>query len=70
VSPRVREESVHPRLQLGARVRPLNFTVRRQIVATPSFDRSYFVAAFFSYNEKEDCENNPNIRHRGASRRL
>jgi len=28
VSPRVREESVHPRLQLGACVRPLNFTVR------------------------------------------
>jgi hypothetical protein len=28
VSPRVPEDSVHPRLQLGASVRPLNFTVR------------------------------------------
>jgi hypothetical protein len=29
VSPRVQEESVHPRLLSGACVRPLNFTVRR-----------------------------------------
>jgi hypothetical protein len=29
VSPRVREDRVHPRLQSGACVRPLNFTVRR-----------------------------------------
>ena len=29
MSPRVPEKSVHPRLQLGAPVRPLNFTVRR-----------------------------------------
>jgi hypothetical protein len=28
VSPRVREESVHPRLQSGVSGRPLNFTVR------------------------------------------
>jgi hypothetical protein len=28
VTPRVREDSVHPRLQSGARMRPLNFTVR------------------------------------------
>ena len=28
MSPRVREDSVHPRLQSGASVRPLNFTVR------------------------------------------
>lgn len=28
LSPGVREESVHPRLQSGARVRPVNFTVR------------------------------------------
>jgi hypothetical protein len=28
VSPRVREDSVHPRLQSGASGRPLNFTVR------------------------------------------
>ena len=28
VSPRVREDSVHPRLQSGADARPLNFTVR------------------------------------------
>jgi hypothetical protein len=28
VSPRVRENSVHPRLQSGACVRPLNFTVK------------------------------------------
>jgi hypothetical protein len=28
VSPRVREDSVHPRLQSGAIVRSLNFTVR------------------------------------------
>jgi hypothetical protein len=28
VSPRVREEIVHPRLQLGASARPLNFAVR------------------------------------------
>jgi hypothetical protein len=32
VSPRVREDSVHPRLQSGACARPLNFTVRRQPV--------------------------------------
>jgi hypothetical protein len=31
VSPRVREDSVHPRLQSGAIPRPLNFTVRRQM---------------------------------------
>jgi hypothetical protein len=30
VSPRVREDSVHPRLWSGASVRPLNFTVRRR----------------------------------------
>jgi hypothetical protein len=30
VSPRVREDSVHPRLQSGASARPLNFTVRGQ----------------------------------------
>jgi uncharacterized membrane protein len=30
VSPRAREESVHPRLQSGACARPLNFTVREQ----------------------------------------
>jgi len=29
VSPRVLEESVHPRLQSGAYMRPLNFTVSR-----------------------------------------
>jgi len=29
VSPRVREDSMHPRLQSGACARPLNFTVRR-----------------------------------------
>jgi hypothetical protein len=29
VSPRVREDSVHPRLQSGTPGRPLNFTVRR-----------------------------------------
>ena len=29
MSPRVQEDSVHPRLQSGAGVRPLNFTVRR-----------------------------------------
>jgi hypothetical protein len=28
VSPRVLEDSVHPRLQSGASARPLNFTVR------------------------------------------
>jgi hypothetical protein len=31
VSPRVREESVHPRLQSGASGRPLNFTVRAHL---------------------------------------
>ena len=36
MSPRVREESVHPRLQLGACARPLNFTVRRRINMKPS----------------------------------
>jgi hypothetical protein len=30
VSPRVREDSVHPRLWSGACARPLNFTVRRR----------------------------------------
>jgi hypothetical protein len=34
MSPRVREESVHPRLQLGASGRPLNFTVRGHEEAT------------------------------------
>ena len=33
VSPRVREDSVHPRLQLRASGQPLNFTVRRRAVA-------------------------------------
>jgi hypothetical protein len=33
VSPRAREEIVHPRLQSGASGRPLNFTVRRPLVA-------------------------------------
>ena len=33
MSPRVRKDSVHPRLQLGASVRPLNFTVRRHMSA-------------------------------------
>jgi hypothetical protein len=28
LAPRVREDSVHPRLQSGACARPLNFTVR------------------------------------------
>ena len=32
MSPRVREASVHPRLQSGARGRPLNFTVRGHFV--------------------------------------
>jgi len=31
VSPRVRKDSMHPRLQLGASGRPLNFTVRARI---------------------------------------
>jgi hypothetical protein len=33
VSPRVREDSLHPRLQSGASGRPLNFTVRRLVKA-------------------------------------
>ena len=36
MSPRVREDSVHPRLQSGAIARPLNFTVRRRINMKPS----------------------------------
>ena len=35
MSPRVREDSMHPRLQLGACVRPLNLSVRRRHM-TPS----------------------------------
>jgi hypothetical protein len=35
VSPRVREDSVHPRLQSGACVRPLNFTVRSPRMTQP-----------------------------------
>jgi hypothetical protein len=35
VSPRVRENSVHPRLQSGACVRPLNFTVRQHVSSVP-----------------------------------
>jgi len=31
VSPRVRVDIVHPRLQSGACARPLNFTVRRRV---------------------------------------
>jgi hypothetical protein len=39
VSPRVREDSVHPRLQSDASVRPLNFTVRRTCSgAVPKLD--------------------------------
>jgi hypothetical protein len=39
LSPRVREETVRPRLQLGAVARPLNFTVRayRCTAAHPHF---------------------------------
>jgi len=33
VSPRVREDSVHPRLQSGFGARPLNFTVRGRVLA-------------------------------------
>jgi hypothetical protein len=33
MSPRVREDSVHPRLQSGAYARPLNFTVRTRVPA-------------------------------------
>jgi hypothetical protein len=36
VSPRVREHSVHPRLQWDASGRPLNFTVRR--LSVPTYD--------------------------------
>jgi hypothetical protein len=32
MSPRVREDTVHPRLQLGAYARPLNFAVRRHVL--------------------------------------
>jgi hypothetical protein len=47
VSPRVLEESVHPRLQSGASVRPLNFTVRRTMHA---WARSslFFAAGFWA----------------------
>lgn len=38
VSPRARQEIVRPRLQLDARARPLNFTVRPH--ASPAFARS------------------------------
>ena len=31
------KDSVHPRLQSGASVRPLNFTVRRHVSASASF---------------------------------
>jgi hypothetical protein len=34
MSPRVREDSVRPRLQSGARIRPLNFPVRRHMSDT------------------------------------
>jgi hypothetical protein len=40
-APRVREEIVHPRLQSGAGVRPLNFTVSRQ---QDTLTRTLFVA--------------------------
>ena len=36
MSPRAREEIVRPRLQLGAIVRPLSFTVRR--LSVPTYD--------------------------------
>jgi fluoride ion exporter CrcB/FEX len=35
MSPRVREDSVHPRLQSDASARPLNFCVRRQSKVSP-----------------------------------
>jgi hypothetical protein len=38
VSPRAREEIVRPRLQSGSCARPLNFSVRRQMNAVPTFD--------------------------------
>ena len=37
MSPRVREDSVHPRLRLGASGRPLNLTVRRHMDPPQSF---------------------------------
>jgi hypothetical protein len=44
VSPRVLEESVHPRLQSGASGRPLNFTVRPQVCPiTYPLQRAYSV---------------------------
>jgi hypothetical protein len=49
VSPRVREDSVHPRLQGGASGRPLNFTVRRQGASLPhSIAGMIFTAAVFA----------------------
>ncbi len=44
LSPRVREDSVHPRLQSGASARPLNFTVRQHVDAIP--DRSQLLLSF------------------------
>jgi hypothetical protein len=40
----VHEGSVHPRLQLGASVRPLNFTVSRQQDSLPRFAPSFDLA--------------------------
>jgi hypothetical protein len=44
VSPRVREESVHPRLQSGASGRPLNFTVRPHVYSGARFIASAIAA--------------------------
>ena len=40
MSPRVREDSVHPRLQSDAFARPLNFTVRRRSEPSPRLTES------------------------------
>ena len=42
VSPRMLEDSMHPRLQLGASGRPLNFTVRRHMDTTYQGFRAHY----------------------------
>ena len=46
MSPRVREDSVHPRLQSGAYARPLNFTVRRQVTQRYLLGHSAVIVGF------------------------
>jgi hypothetical protein len=54
VSPRVLEDSVHPRLQSGAPVRPLNFTVRCNLRVATLLTLCLLCACASSGNKVQD----------------